>query len=313
VIDRGPIRVLCCGNIVCDILVQPVDGLIPNATTPVQRIEQHMGGNGANTAYALALLGVHVRLAGMIGCGEAGDFALQRLAGAGVDTSLVRRSSKPGAATVVLVGSQGQRSFLHLFGASEDVSLEDSVFASSGCTHFHLASPFGLPLIRPRKAALLSAARAAGMTTSLDTHWDALSEWMRDLAPCLPHLDLLFVNEDEVRMLAGVSDPVEAARAIRSAGARCIVLKLGAAGCSVFWEGGECSVPAFRCEVIDTTGAGDCFTGGFLAAIHRGASLAEAARFANAVGALSVSALGSTAGLLDYDGVSAWILAQSQT
>jgi sugar/nucleoside kinase (ribokinase family) len=308
VIDRGPLRVLCCGNIVCDTLVLPVDGFVPNATTPVTRIERHMGGNGANTAYALALLGVPVRLAGTTGFDEAGDAALRRLAGAGVDTSLVGRSSKPTSATVVLVGSEGQRSFLHLLGASEDVSLEPGVFTSCGCTHFHLASPFGLPRIRACKPQLLKAARSAGMTTSLDTHWDACSEWMRDLAPCLPLLDLLFVNEDEARMLGGVSDPRQAARAIRSAGARQVVLKLGAAGCAVFSRDGECSIPAFRCEAIDTTGAGDCFTGGFLAAIHRGASLASAARFANAVGALSVSALGATAGLLDYEGACAWIL-----
>jgi sugar/nucleoside kinase (ribokinase family) len=307
VIETAPIHVLCSGNIVCDILVQPVDTFLAGATTPVDRIERRMGGNGANTAYALARMGTPVVLAGVVGADECGEFTLRRLDAAGVDISLVGRSSKPTASTVVLVGSKGQRSFLHLFGASEDAALDSAVFAASGCNHFHLASPFGLPLIRPHKAALLEVARAAGMTTSLDTHWDSLSEWMRDLAPCLPLLDLLFINEDEARMLAGGADPMQAARTIRAAGARQVVLKLGAAGCSLFWEGGECAVPGFQIDVVDTTGAGDCFTGGFLAAMHRGASLVEAARFANAVGALSVSALGATEGLLDYEAASAWI------
>jgi len=307
VIEIGPIQVLCSGNIVCDILVQPVDTFLAGATTPVDRIERRMGGNGANTAYALARMGTPVRLAGVVGADESGDFALRRLSEAGVDKSLVGRSSKPTASTIVLVGSTGQRSFLHLFGASEDAALDTAVFAASGCNHFHLASPFGLPLIRPRKAALLQAARDAGMTTSLDTHWDSMSEWMRDLAPCLPLLDLLFINEDEARMLGGGADPMEAARTIRAAGAHQVVLKLGPAGCCLFWGGGECAVPGFEVEVVDSTGAGDCFTGGFLGAMHRGASLVEAARFANAVGALSVSALGATEGLQDYEAVSAWI------
>ena len=307
VTEIAPSRVLCCGNIVCDILVQPVDEFAAGGTTPVSRIEQHMGGNGANTAYTLALMGTPVRLAGQAGMDQAGEFVLQRLAAGAVDTALIGRSSLPTSTTVVLVSSSGQRSFLHLFGCSADATVEPELFAQCGCDHFHLASPFGLPGIRRRKAELLGAARAAGMTVSLDTHWDSLGEWMKDLGPCLPLLDLLFLNEDEARMLTGETDARAAARIIRSAGAPNVILKLGAAGCALYGAGGECAVAGFPVQAVDTTGAGDCFCGGFLAALHRDASFLEAARFANAMGALSVSALGATQGLLNYEGATSWM------
>jgi ribokinase len=54
-------------------------------------------------------------------------------------------------------------------------------------------------------------------------------------------------------------------------------------------------------DAVDTTGAGDCFSGGFVAALERGLTIEAAARFANAVGALSVSRIGATAGVLDWD------------
>jgi sugar/nucleoside kinase (ribokinase family) len=305
--DARPGGVLCSGNIVCDILVQPVDRVIPGATIPVERVERHMGGNGSNTAYALGILGARVHLLGSVGADEEGEFVLRRLCSAGVDTSMVGRSAKRTATTIVLVSTDGQRSFLHLFGASADVEVDPSMFARCGCSHYHLASPFGLPAIRRGKVELLSAARAAGMTTSLDTHWDSLGEWMRDLALCLPLLDLLFLNEDEARMLTGIADPLEAARAVRSAGAAVVLLKRGARGCMALSADGERAVAGYRVETIDSTGAGDCFAGGFLAARERGAAFLEAAEFANAVGALSVSALGATEGLRSYEETRAWI------
>ena len=66
-------------------------------------------------------------------------------------------------------------------------------------------------------------------------------------------------------------------------------------------------VPAFEVDTLDTTGAGDCFAGGFLAAIQRGYTEVEAARLANAVGALSVRRVGAVAGLLSWEETEEWM------
>ena len=163
-----------------------------------------------------------------------------------------------------------------------------------------------MPALRPRAGDLVARARQAGMSVSIDTGWDARGEWLGVLGPCLPHADLLFVNEDEARELTGGRDPMEAARALKELGARTVVVKLGAEGCVVVRDEDIIGSPGFKAAVVDTTGAGDCFAGGFLAAVQRGLSYIEAARFANAVGALSVQKLGSTTGLLGYEETMEW-------
>ena len=305
-----PDGVLCAGNIVYDILARPADSFKWGGTAWVDSIDPHLGGNGANTSYALAKLGAPVRLLSIVGTDDFGGYCIGRLEGVGVDVSRVERSPEQTATTVGLVQANGVRALLHRPGASHFAFAAPIVFDTAltrGFSHFHLGNPFGLPGIRAQTAATLARARAAGLTTSCDTGWDALGEWMTLLGPCLPSIDLLFVNEDEAGMLTGAGGPAEAAAAFFDGGAAGIVIKLGGRGCVVFAGGAEIRVPAYPVEVKDTTGAGDCFAGGFLAALHRGADYESAARFASAVGALNVRSIGSTEGLLSYEETLRWM------
>ncbi len=120
---------------------------------------------------------------------------------------------------------------------------------------------------------------------------------MRVIGPCLPFVDLLFTNEDEARELTGSGEAETAALRLREDGARTVVVKLGGRGCLISTDRSLERMPAFEVDVVDTTGAGDCFAGGFLAALAHGYGMAEAARFANAVGALSVQKMGAVAGV----------------
>jgi sugar/nucleoside kinase (ribokinase family) len=108
-------------------------------------------------------------------------------------------------------------------------------------------------------------------------------------------------------MLSGSADPDEAARRMQKLGASDVVIKLGPEGCAVFATEGTERFPGYDVEVVDTTGAGDCFVGGFLAALSRGASYGQAARFANAVGALSVQRLGAINGVRTLTETEEWI------
>ena len=302
--------VLCCGNLVVDILARPVDRFPWGTTTLVESIEQHLGGNGASTSYTLGKLGTPVRLLGMLGADAFGDLAVNKLAGAGVDTAWIARSTAPTATTVVMVNSSGDRMFLHRLGASGEAFAEPVRFTSEvtrGMSHFHLASVFGLPKLRPHTADLVRGARQAGLATSVDTQWDTLDRWMVDLAPCLPFTDLLFMNEDEARMLTGTSEPAPAATVMQEHGARTVVLKRSGRGCAVFGPGIAIECPAFEVPVVDTTGAGDCFAGAFLAALLRDRSYAEAAKFANAVGALTIQQLGAVEGVRSFEETEEWM------
>ena len=301
---------LCCGNLVLDILVRPVAGLAWGATTWVEAIQQSVGGNGANTSFALATLGNPVRLLADAGADEFGDRVLRKLESAGVDLSFVVRSGLPTARSVVLVHPGGARALLHQPGASRDAFAAGFEFTAdliAGCDRFHLANIFALPALEPLAAGLLRDARQAGLHTSLDTGWDARGGWMKALAPCLPGVDLLFVNEEEAHRLTGHTEPEAAARIFREHGAADVVVKLGERGCAVFAASESFYAPGFTVPVADTTGAGDCFVGGFLAALQRGYEYRDAARFANAVGALSVRHLGGVGGLLTFSETVRWL------
>jgi sugar/nucleoside kinase (ribokinase family) len=301
---------LCCGNLVYDILVRAVDHVRFDATTWVNEISPHLGGNGANTSYALAKLGAPVRLTGALGNDTFGDSVLSQLTGVGVDVSSVSRISEPTPTTVGLVASSGSRAFLHRPGASAHALMQPAEFSRSfvgGAAFFHLANPFALPGLRVNASEWLKRARAVGLRTSMDLGWDSRGEWISVIGPCLPYVDLLFANREEAQFLTGEPDSFAAANALRAKGAGTVVVKLGAAGCAVYSPGLELRAPGFVVETIDTTGAGDCFAGGFLAGLFYGANLEGAARLGNAAGALSVTCLGATEGLLAYKDTLRWM------
>jgi len=297
--------IITSGNVVLDVLVRPVDEVTWGVTRWVDSIESSLGGNGANTASAVARLGVASQLLAMVGPDAFGASCRAMLASHGVDLRRLQQGAAATATSVVLVQSTGARTFLHQPGSSREAFAEPVVF-DTGFAHYHLANVFALPNLRAKAAQVLSGARAMGMTTSLDTAWDARGEWMRVLEPCLSQLDILFVNEDEARMLTGSTDPDVNAGIFLSRGVGAFVMKLGGAGCAVFAEGQQWRQPAYRVQAVDTTGAGDCFAGAFLAARAKGFPWAEAALLANAVGAMTVQHIGSTTGLRDWDATLAW-------
>lgn len=303
--------ILCAGNAAWDTLVRPVDEIRWGVSVWVDRITTGLGGNGANTAYAAAKLGASAAFWGSIGDDDAGTRISECLRSVGVPLAYVRISSLPSAATVALVGAGGQRSFLHAPGASLQAYSQAEPLPQ-GFSHLHVANIFSVPGLRGAAPAMLAEARSRGWTTSIDTGWDSKGEWLTVLGPCLPLADFLFVNEMEACHLTDVEDSAEAARRLLAAGVACVLLKRGAGGCDLLRPGSSLRIPGFPVEVIDTTGAGDCFAGGFLAAHERGLALPECARMANAVGALSVTALGATAGVRTWQETSAWLRQMSK-
>jgi sugar/nucleoside kinase (ribokinase family) len=302
--------ILCSGSIIFDTLVQPFEQSSWGTTSFVESMECHVGGNGANTARALAILGSPVRLLGALGEDTQAEFILDQLQDAGVDMSGVTRIPAPTAATIVLVNRGGDRQFLHRLGVSAlafEQPVEFTRGICDGMSHYHLASLFLLPHMRLHGAEVLRRAQTAGLTTSLDTNWDAEGKWMSALRPCLPRLDILFMNEDEARMITGCNDAARGAEVVLREGVRTAVMKLGSRGCAIYTGDEEILCAAFDVTVRDTTGAGDCFVAGFLAARQRGATWAQAGQFANAAAALSVRKLGAVTGMLPFKKIEAWM------
>jgi len=227
-----------------------------------------------------------------------------------VDISAIVDANEPSPQTVVLVNSDGDRQFLHLKGCSEIAFRGGLDFTSeliAGMRHFHLASLFVVPHLRTQAPSMLRNARTAGLTTSLDTCWDPQGEWMQVLAPCLPELDILFMNEDEMGQICAGRTIVDASREMISMGAAMVVMKNGQRGCLVRTQDGEIICPAYDVLARDTTGAGDCFVAGFLAAHLRGATPDCAGLMGNAAGGLSVQHIGAVEGLLSRADLEEWM------
>jgi sugar/nucleoside kinase (ribokinase family) len=301
-----PGRVVVCGNIVFDILTRPVEEVRWGATVVVESVEQTLGGNAGSTSYAIAKLGVPVSVATLVGRDATGETVLRYLESVRVDLSMVRYVDAPTSIAIALIRRNGERALLYQLGAASE---EFPVVALPvDATHFHLAAVYRMRHLRTLAPSLLKRARDAGLRTSLDAQWDTEGEWLKVLAPSLPWTDYTLLNEDEARMLTGFAEPSEAAAVLRDLGATNVIVKLGPRGC---WVNGT-EIPGHRVEAVDTTGAGDCFSGGFVAALQRGFGIEEAAGFANAVGALAVQRIGATTGVTNWDTTLRWLRERSE-
>jgi sugar/nucleoside kinase (ribokinase family) len=167
-----------------------------------------------------------------------------------------------------------------------------------GARLLHVAGSFLMPKFDGEPTArVLALARRRGLLTCLDTAWDAQGRWLSLLAPCLPHLDHFVPSIEEARQITRRQAPEDVAAALRDAGVGTVVLKMGEEGCYARGPDGHLSLPALRVPAVDALGAGDAFAAGFIAGLVHGWDLERAARFATAVGATCVTALGATTGV----------------
>jgi len=252
-----------------------------------------LGGSAANTAAMLAANGCAVRLFAQVGVDVEGDFLVAMLAGLGIDVATIARSNEHATGLTVSLTYPEDRMYVSDLGAVAATRLED---LQPGYilpeAHLHLTSYFLQRGLRPSVGPLLEAAKEAGMTTSLDPGGDPTGEWdVSALAPYFRRLDWFLPNADEIRAVTGCDDTETALREFpREVGG--VVVKAGADGAISRCGGEIVRHPGFAAEVVDTTGAGDCFGAGFLCALAGGAPLAEAVRLGNRFGAESVSRVG---------------------
>ena len=293
--------VTCVGGLTADVLAIPVHAFPAPATQELtDQIRLAPGGCAANAASALARLGVPARLIARTGDDAVGDFLRQVLSQRGVDVSGLRRTSDAGtSASVVFVMENGERCMLHAVGSMRAFSEDDidwDVAARSGI--FFVAQALQLPAFdgEPMRAAL-ERARSLGMRTAMDVGWDTTGAWSRRIEACYPLLDYFVPSWNEAQKMTGESEPTAMCRFFRDRGVGTVAIKLGAEGCHISGPDGEFHVASFPVPVRDTLGAGDAWCAGFMAGVLRGMPLAEAGRFANAVGACCVSSNGS------YDGI----------
>jgi sugar/nucleoside kinase (ribokinase family) len=289
--------VVCLGILVADVTARPFAELPDRGSLGfVDTVSLHGGGCALNTASAFVRLGGTAAVAGKVGADALGEYLLRLLDERGVGRrGVIRDPSALTSSTVVLVGEDGERTFLHAKGANAELrasELDPELLFSGRC--LHVAGALVLDALDGEPcAALLAEARARGLVTSLDTVWDASGRWER-IVPSLPHVDVFAPSLPEACAISGTSGAEAAARWLEDQGAATVAVKLGADGCYV---GGVGYVEPVRVHSIDATGAGDAFVAGLLHGLLAGRPLEEAARLANAAGALATTAVGAGDGV----------------
>ncbi len=273
--------------------VEPAFG---QAERLVEGAQLVIGGSGAIFACGAARLGLRVALAAVVGDDIFGRFMCAELQARGVDTSAVTvLPDRPSGLTVVLSG-RDDRAMLTFPGTIGDLrrSLIDADLLRR-TRHLHVSSYFLHRSLAPELPELLQEARARQVTTSIDPNWDPSGLWDDGLLALLPQVDVFLPNEIEAVSLARISSLAEAVARFRSAGAGTVVVKTAAHGAIGTQAGELVEVPARSLRVVDSTGAGDSFDAGFVAAYLHGESLQRCLEIGNACGGLSTQAVGGTA------------------
>ncbi len=275
---NAPLDILCAGRLYADLVFTGLDAAPePGREVFAQALTLTAGGGALITACYCAALG---RATGVIGVLPAAPFdaAVQGdLARNNVASHVV--AAPAGADPQITVASVygGDRAFVtRRPGTALPVP-----FHLPPARHLHIGE-LTTALDHP---GLIPAARAAGMTVSLDCGWDAAAFADARVATLIASVDLFLPNEDERARLSALSVPV--APRVGT------ITKRGAAGadaCAA--DGTTIAVPCPPVAVVDTTGAGDAFNAGVLVAWLRGASLSQCLSLGHACGGVSVGRIG---------------------
>ncbi|GGK76647.1 ribokinase [Sphaerisporangium melleum] len=279
-----PLDVVVVGSANVDLVVR-VDRRPGRGETVLgSDLSTHPGGKGANQAVAAARLGARVALLGRVGADGHGRLLRESLERDKVDLGHLREAGAPTGVALITVGPEGDNSIIVSPGANarleeQDVADAAGLLRSAPVVSLQLETP--LPTV-------LAAARAAHRAVfNLSPPAPVPDEL---LALCDP----LVVNEHEARMVLGAGGPpAEQARALLRLGPRSVVITLGAGGAVAADASGVTTIPSPRVEAVDTTGAGDAFTGALAWRLARGDGLADAVAFAVRVGAATVRGAGA--------------------
>ncbi|MBM3222098.1 MAG: ribokinase [Candidatus Rokubacteria bacterium] len=299
-----PARVLVVGSANVDFTIAAARLPAPGETVTDGTLLVNHGGKGANQAVAARRLGADVRFVGCVGADASGAAIRAGLVaeGIGVD-GLVESAGEATGTALIVVDAAGENQITVAPGANRTLTVAQvEARADDFAWADVVACQLEIPL--PCVHAALAAARRHGAVTILNPA--PVPSARLDM---LPLVDYLTPNEGEASRLSALdvrapADAIPAAKALRAAGARTVVVTLGENGAAAVGDE-TMTVPAVKVTAIDTTAAGDAFNGGLAVALAEGRPLREALGFATATAALTCTRRGAQASLPCRDDVEA--------
>jgi len=270
-------QIVCAGHVNWDVTLQVESLPPPDGEAGVERRFQAGGGSASNTAAVLAGLECQPVLLGSVGINDTGKMVRRELEQAGIDCTYLIQAAGETTVKYLVVDGDGQVMVLSHEGVNEAFDATDIPAETvANSSHLHLTGQ------DPDTAEnLIERAHDQGISVSFDPGRRVDS---RAYGPSISAVDTVFLNEREMA--------VAREKGMLSSG-QYVVEKRGGDGAAVYRDGETISHPGFSVTVVDTTGAGDAFAGGFLAAREAGFSAGEALAVGNACGAIAVQSVGA--------------------
>jgi ribokinase len=246
------------------------------------------GGKGANQAVAAARLGADVTMIGAVGDDSFGHTLVEHLTNQGINTENIMKVEDTSTGIASIVVSEADNSIIVVPGANNHVTPEVIEKHEDEIIHSDIILlQLEIPLESVVRAVEL--AKKHGVRTILNPA--PIQELPKEL---LEMVDYLTPNEHEqILLFASINGTEEELANLKK---KCIVTK-GSKGVMIYKNGEKIEIPSIRVEAVDTTGAGDSFNGALATALCDGRNLEEACRFANVIGAISVTKLGAQTGM----------------
>ncbi|GIJ12129.1 sugar kinase [Micromonospora andamanensis] len=278
-------------------------------------LSMHLAGAESNVAIGLARLGHRAAWAGRVSDDELGEFVLRQLRAEGVDTTDVRRDPQRPTGLMFLERRTADVSRVRYHragsaGAALDVDdLRAPLAAGARLLHLSGITPALSASARDAVTWAVRAAAESGIPVSLDVNYRA-GLWSRadaraTLTPLAGYASVVVASTDELDLVAGAgADERAVATDLLRRGVSTVLVKLGADGARAWTADGVEQVPAVPVTAVDTVGAGDAFTAGYLSGHLDGLDLTDRLRRAVALGAFAVAGHGDWEGLPRRDELS---------
>jgi len=254
-----------------------------------------VGSSAVIFACGAARLGLRTTFIGKVGDDIFGHFMVESMNSLGVDTRNVIIDPHIHTGLSVILAKPEDRAILTYLGSIPSLTYEDINFdLIAQCHHLHLSSFFILDQLRPDIPKLFKKVKKMGLTISLDTNYDPAEKWNDGLNRALNSVDLLMINDTEVKAISGIPE-LEAAITKIAKQVPIVVVKLGKDGAIV--KSGKEPIRrqvALPVDVIDTVGAGDTFDAGFVYGFLNQWDLETILKLAVVCGSLSTRKAGGT-------------------
>lgn len=297
--------VVCIGSSVVDLQLYGVDSFPKGGNLKiVNYVLTNTGGCGLNVAFNLSTLGIKPILITKLGKDLFGEWILDKCKKAGIDTSRVSYADHMTSCSSILIASCGERSILHYPGANNCLRTEDidlSIFSKAD--YLCVVGVFGLGEFDNNLKDFLKQVKTHNPNVKIlvDVIYSDDIGCSSIIDSALKYVDFFTPNYEEAKKLSNMVELKDIADYFLEKGVSNIIITLGDKGAYLGNSNTSRIIDSIPAVAVDTTGAGDAFVAGFIAAHSKGLPITECVKFANCTGAMSVQAVGAVNGVKSYE------------